>query len=103
MPGNGKMGFDDKWIQMIFGCISSISYFILVHGNPQGDIKPTRGLRHKDPLSSYLFLLVSEGLNGLIYQSVTASDIKGFSLCRNSPRYLIYFLRIIFSFFVEWS
>lgn len=66
MPGNGKMGFDDKWIQMIFGCISSISYSILVNGEPQGDIKPTRGLRHGDPLSSYLFLLVSKGLNGLI-------------------------------------
>ena len=53
---------------------------------PHGDIKPTRGLRQVDPLSPYLFLLVSEGLNGLIQQAVATSDIRGFSLCRNGPR-----------------
>ena len=54
----------------------------LIHG----DIKPTRGLRQGNPLSPYLFLLVSEGLNGLIQQAVTAGDLRGFSLCRNGPR-----------------
>ena len=81
-----KMGFDDRWIQLIYGCISSISYSILVNGEPHGDIKPTRGLRQGDLLSPYLFLLVSEGLNGLIQQAVGVGDIKGFSLCCNGPR-----------------
>ena len=54
----------------------------LIHG----DIKPTRGLRQGNPLSPYLFLLVSEGLNDLIQQAVTAGDLRGFSLCRNGPR-----------------
>ena len=40
-----KMGFEDRWIQLIYGCISSVSYSILVNGEPHGDIKPTRGLR----------------------------------------------------------
>ena len=61
-----KMGFQDHWIQLIYGCISSVSYSILVNGEPHGDIKPTRGLRQGDPFSPYLFLLVFEGLNGLI-------------------------------------
>ena len=81
-----KMGFDDRWIQLIYGCISSVSYSILVNGEPHGDIKPTRGLRQGNPLSPYLFLLVSEGLNGLIQQAVGVGDIKGFSLYRNGPR-----------------
>ena len=81
-----KMGFEDRWIQLIYGCISSVSYSILVNGEPHGDIKPTRGLRQGDPLSPYLFLLVSEGLNGLIQQAMTAGDLRGFSLCRNGPR-----------------
>ena len=80
-----KMGFEDRWIQLIYGCINSISYFILVNGEPHGDIKPTRGLRQGDPLSPYLFLLVSEGLNSLIQQAVAAGDIRGFSLCHNGP------------------
>ena len=54
----------------------------LIHG----DIKPTRGLRQGNPLSPYLFLLVSEGLNGLIQQAVTVGDLRGFSLCHNGPR-----------------
>lgn len=81
-----KMGFEDRWIQLIYGCISSISYSILVNGEPHGDIKPTKGLRQGDPLSPYLFLLVSEGLNGLIQQAVAGGDLRGFSLCRNGPQ-----------------
>ena len=81
-----KIGFEDCWIQLTYGCISSVSYSILVNGELHGDIKPTRGLRQGDPLSPYLFLLVSEGFNGLIQQAVAAGDIKGFSLCHNGPR-----------------
>ncbi|XP_075645296.1 uncharacterized protein LOC142616302 [Castanea sativa] len=81
-----KMGFKDRWIQLIYECISSVSYSILVNGEPHGDIQPTRGLRQGDPLSPYLFLLVSEGLNGLIQQAMAAGDIRGFSLCRNGPQ-----------------
>ena len=81
-----KMGFEDRWIQLIYGCVSFVSYSILVNGEPHGDIKPTRGLRQGDPLFPYLFLLVSERLNGLIQQAMTVGDLSGFSLCRNGPR-----------------
>ena len=57
-----------------------------MNGEPHGDIKPTRGLRQGDLLSPYLFLLVFEGLNGLIQQVVAVGDIRGFSLCRNGPQ-----------------
>ena len=81
-----NMGFEERWIQLIYSCISSVSYSILVNGEPHGDIKPTRGLRQGDPLSPYLFLLVSKGFNNLIQQAVGVGDIRGFSLCCNGPR-----------------
>ena len=81
-----NMGFEDRWIQLIYSCISFVSYSILVNGEPHGDIKPARGLRQGDPLSPYLFLLVSKGFNGLIQQAVGVGDIRGFSLCCNGPR-----------------
>ena len=49
-------------------------------------IYPTRGIRQGDPLSPFLFLLCTEGLNGLINMAADKDHIKGYALCRNSPR-----------------
>ena len=61
-----KMAFGEKWVKLIMECISTVSYSILVNGEPKGDIKPSRGIRQGDPLSPYLFLLCSKGLNRLL-------------------------------------
>ena len=39
-----KMGFHSKWIGLIYECINTVSYSILVNGKPQGNIKPTKGI-----------------------------------------------------------
>ena len=39
-----KMGFCDAWVNLIYGCISMVSYSILGNGEPKGDISPTRGI-----------------------------------------------------------
>ena len=67
-------------------CITTVSYFILINGEPKGLITPTRGIRQGDPLSPFLFLLCIEGLNTLIVQAAIRGDIKGFALCRSGPR-----------------
>ena len=66
--------------------IQSVSYSILVNGEPKGHIIPSRGIRQGDPLFPYLFLLCSEGLNGLIQHAVDGGQIEGFSLCHSSPK-----------------
>ena len=40
-----KMGFDSKWINLISACIHSVSFSIMLNGQPHGLIYPTRGLR----------------------------------------------------------
>ena len=81
-----KMGFHPTWVGWIMECIKSVSYSILVNGVPKGHILPTRGIRQGDPLSPYLFLLVSEGLNGLIHHAVERGQIEGFALCCSGPK-----------------
>jgi hypothetical protein len=81
------MGFHDRWIEMMLGCISFVSYSILLNGEPRGFINPTRGLRKKgDPLSPYLFILCAEDLHALIQHATMSETIRGVSICRNGPK-----------------
>ena len=52
----------------------------------RGDIRPSRGLRQGDPLSPYLFLLCSEGLNRMLQRAAVEDGIRGFSLCKRGPK-----------------
>lgn len=81
-----KLGFQCSWVSLIMKCVTTISYYVLVNGEPKGMIYPTRGIRQGDPLSPYLFLFYAAGLNAIFRQAVEASDIQGFSLCRHVPK-----------------
>ena len=80
------MGFNQRWISLISMCIRSVSYSILLNGQPHGLISPQRGLRQGDPLSPYLFLLITEGLHGLLKRAEMVGDLRGVSLCPAGPR-----------------
>ena len=57
-----KMGFAEKWVAWIKWCISSVSYQVLLNGEAKGNIIPSRGLRQGDPLSPFLFIILTEAL-----------------------------------------
>ncbi|KAI5324303.1 hypothetical protein L3X38_033376 [Prunus dulcis] len=72
-----KMGFARVWIDLIMNCISTVSFAVIINGQPGKFFKPTRGLRQGDPLSPYLFLLVSEALSRNLSSAVHNGEIKG--------------------------
>ena len=81
-----KMGFHEKWIELIMHCITSVSYSILVNGVAYGSITPTRGLRQGDPISPYIFLLCADAFSSLINNAALNQKISRVSICRGCPK-----------------
>ena len=81
-----KMGFNVKWVNLIMECITTVSYSILINGEPSPIIQPSRGIRQGDPLSPYLFLICSKGLHSLLQQATESNQIQGVSTCKKGPR-----------------
>ena len=80
-----RLGFQERWISLMMMCVNSVSYSVLVNGEPKGRIFPTRGLRQRDPISSYLFLLCAEGLSAMLRQVECGGIPRGISVCRQAP------------------
>lgn len=80
-----RMGFCQTWINWIFKCISSVVYSFNVNGEKKGFVRPSRGIRQGDPLSPYLFLLVSEGLSSLLLHAMRRQSLSGLKIAQASP------------------
>nr|GEV12617.1 cysteine-rich receptor-like protein kinase [Tanacetum cinerariifolium] len=64
-----EMNFGSKWRKLIQFCLSSATAAVLVNGSPTEFFPMKRGLRQGDPLSHFLFNIVSEGFNVLLTQA----------------------------------
>ena len=81
-----KMGFHQRWVDLIMAGILSASYFVLVNGVPLGFIKSSRGIRQGDLLSPYIFLLCSESFSALLKNAVQQRLLHGVSISHNGPQ-----------------
>ena len=39
-----KIGFHERWIVLMMMCVSTVSYLVLINGEPKGKIVPSRRL-----------------------------------------------------------
>ncbi|GAU45905.1 hypothetical protein TSUD_280460 [Trifolium subterraneum] len=65
-----KKDHPQGWLKWMRACIFESLMSILINGSPTDDFKVERGLRQGDPLSPFLFLIVAEGLAGLMKRTV---------------------------------
>jgi hypothetical protein len=63
-----RMGFNERWVELIMKCVTTVSYSVKVNGDLIDWFQLERGLRQGDPLFLYLFLLCAEGFSALLQQ-----------------------------------
>jgi hypothetical protein len=80
-----KLGFSHRWIDWIMSCVTSVRYQVKFNGTLLESFSPSRGLRQGDPLSSFLFLFVADGLSTLLQKEVGSNDIEPVKICRSAP------------------
>ncbi|KAM2316845.1 hypothetical protein ACFX1S_000648 [Malus domestica] len=80
-----KMGFHPSWRWLIMGCMSSINFAVIPNGLPGNKFTPLRGLRQGDPLSPYLFLMVSEVLSKMISIATKTKQLHGVWMSPHGP------------------
>jgi len=71
------MGFPMKWRQWMKTCLSTARISILVNGAPCKPFRMRRGLRQGDPLSPYLFVLMTEVVNKVLSKAAAAGLFQG--------------------------
>ncbi|RVW67440.1 putative mitochondrial protein [Vitis vinifera] len=72
-----------EWMR---GCLSSVSYAILVNGNAKRWVKASRGLRQDDLLSPFLFTIVVDVLSIMMLRAEKRSLLEGFKVGMNRTR-----------------
>ncbi|XP_060962217.1 uncharacterized protein LOC115711062 [Cannabis sativa] len=80
-----KMGFHNRFIELIFHTISTVEYKIVHGGHEIGPIVPSRGIRQGDSLSPYLFLICAEGFSSLLRRAERSGHIRGCKVANGAP------------------
>lgn len=50
------LGFHEGWILLFKKCIKSVTYSVVINGEPKGHVIPSREICQEEPSSPYLFL-----------------------------------------------
>nr|GEX67887.1 cation/calcium exchanger 4-like [Tanacetum cinerariifolium] len=73
-------GFGNIWCKWIRGTFSSVKASVLVNGSPTIEFPFHCGLKQGDPLSPYLFILITESLNMSFTRAIDECVFKGVHL-----------------------
>ena len=76
-----SLGFPAQWVDLAMSKVRSVSFSVIVNGEPCGYITPLRGIKQGDLLSPYLFLFCVEGLSSLLRQATLNNHVKGLLSC----------------------
>lgn len=81
-----KIGFGERFIDMIYRLLNNNWYSLLINGQPRGFFKSSRGLKQGDPLSPTLFIIAAEVLSRSLNKLLNLRELKTFGMLRGSPK-----------------
>lgn len=44
-----KISFAERCVGLIMACVKSVNYYVLINGQPQGEIISSKGIKQSDP------------------------------------------------------
>ena len=77
-----RLCFADQWVRMAMTCVRTVSFSVLINGQPYDKIISSRGTRLGDPLSPYFFIICAEGLSSLLNRAEVDGRITGLPISR---------------------
>ncbi|CAN1306590.1 Putative ribonuclease H protein At1g65750 [Linum perenne] len=79
------MGFNSTWCKWIEECIKTVRFSILLNGSPTEHFEPSRGIRQGDPISPFLFIILTNSLSFLLDKGLRDGNLVGLQLNRRCP------------------
>ncbi|CAN1823097.1 LINE-1 retrotransposable element ORF2 protein [Linum perenne] len=79
------MGFQNRWCKWIKECIRTVRFSVLFNGIPIDPFHPSRGIRQGDPMSPFLFILLTNSLSFLIDKGIRERRLRGIKLNNRCP------------------
>ncbi|XP_074274110.1 uncharacterized protein LOC141597542 [Silene latifolia] len=79
------MGFPTYWRNIIWECVSTVSYRLLINGEPSEAFRSSCGLRQGDPLSPYLFIMCMEVLSRQLLKAERNGSLTDLKISRYAP------------------
>ncbi|KAK2383275.1 hypothetical protein QL285_070742 [Trifolium repens] len=79
------MNFPQNLTHTIMKCVTTVTFSILINGQPTKNFSAEGGLRQGDPLSPYLFIICADVLSTLITNAQQNKLIHGVKIAPGAP------------------
>ncbi|KAK3183231.1 hypothetical protein Dsin_030517 [Dipteronia sinensis] len=80
-----EIGIGEKFVELIMWCTTSVRYQVILNGELTEPFRPGYGIRQRDPLSPYIFVLCMEKLSHLISHKLLHGTWKSVRISRGGP------------------